>query len=84
MRCVLPWYNSTGWLGIKHQLTYLLSLQILFSSFSAVYFLCLWYCEMLITIFFRNEKILYFLNFKSGINLTRTVASDKKNVEKWY
>ena len=24
MRCVSPWYNCTGWLGVKHQLTYLL------------------------------------------------------------
>ena len=23
MRCVSPWYNRTGWLGLKHQLTYL-------------------------------------------------------------
>jgi len=22
-KCALPWYNCTGWLGIKHQLTYL-------------------------------------------------------------
>ena len=22
MRCVSPWYNRTGWLGVKHQLTY--------------------------------------------------------------
>ena len=22
-RCVSPWYNRTGWLGVKHQLTYL-------------------------------------------------------------
>ena len=22
MRCVSPWYNCTGWLGVKHQLTY--------------------------------------------------------------
>ena len=26
MRCVSPWYNHTGWLGVKHQLTYLLTL----------------------------------------------------------
>ena len=25
MRCVSPWYNRTGWLGVKHQLTYLLT-----------------------------------------------------------
>ena len=25
MSCVLPWYNCTGWLGVKHQLTYLLT-----------------------------------------------------------
>ena len=24
MKCVSPWYNRTGWLGVKHQLTYLL------------------------------------------------------------
>ena len=24
----LPWYNRTGWLGIKHQLTYLLSISL--------------------------------------------------------
>ena len=24
MRCVSPWYNRTGWLDVKHQLTYLL------------------------------------------------------------
>ena len=24
MRCVSPWYNRTGWLGVKHQLAYLL------------------------------------------------------------
>ena len=24
MRCVSPWYNRTGWLGVKHQLSYLL------------------------------------------------------------
>ena len=24
-KCVLSWYNCTGWLGIKHQFTYLLS-----------------------------------------------------------
>ena len=23
MRCVSPWYNHTGWQGVKHQLTYL-------------------------------------------------------------
>ena len=23
MKCVLPWYNCTGWLGVKHQFTYL-------------------------------------------------------------
>ena len=34
----------------------LLSLQILFSSFSAVYFLCLWYCEMLVTIFVKLKN----------------------------
>ena len=22
-KCVLPWYNRTGWLGVKHQFTYL-------------------------------------------------------------
>ena len=21
--CLSPWYNRTGWLGVKHQLTYL-------------------------------------------------------------
>ena len=31
---------------------FFLSLQILFSSVSAVYFLCLCYCEMLVTVFF--------------------------------
>ena len=25
MRCVSPWYNCIGWLGIKHQLAYLLT-----------------------------------------------------------
>ena len=25
-KCVSPWYNSIGWLGIKHQVTYLLTL----------------------------------------------------------
>ena len=25
MRCVSPWYNRTGWLGVKRQLTYLLT-----------------------------------------------------------
>ena len=25
VRCVSPWYNRTGWLGVKHQLTYLRS-----------------------------------------------------------
>ena len=36
----------------------LLSLQILFSSFSPVYFICLWYCEMLVTVFvkLKNDK----------------------------
>ena len=23
MRCVSPWYNRTGWQGVKHRLTYL-------------------------------------------------------------
>ena len=23
MRCISPWYNRTGWLGVKHQLTFL-------------------------------------------------------------
>ena len=27
MRCVLPWYNRAGWLGVKHQLTYLTPTQ---------------------------------------------------------
>ena len=27
----LPWYNCTGWLGVKHQLTYLLFLGVLCS-----------------------------------------------------
>ena len=27
-----PWYNRTGWLGVKHQLTYLLSLSLIFST----------------------------------------------------
>ena len=22
-KCVSPWYNHTGWLGVKHQFTYL-------------------------------------------------------------
>ena len=26
---VSPWYNRTGWLGVKHQLTYLLSLVVI-------------------------------------------------------
>ena len=26
-KCVLPWYNLTGWLSVKHQLTYLLLLK---------------------------------------------------------
>ena len=35
MRYVSPWYNRTGWLGVKHQLTYLLRIFILEpSSFS--------------------------------------------------
>ena len=25
MRCVSPWYNHPGWLGVKHQFTYLLT-----------------------------------------------------------
>ena len=28
MRCVSPWYNHTGWLGVKHQLTYLLTYSL--------------------------------------------------------
>ena len=24
-KCVSPWYNCTGWLGVKHQFTYLLT-----------------------------------------------------------
>ena len=27
MRCLSPWYNRTGWLGVKHQLTYILLLS---------------------------------------------------------
>ena len=23
--CVSPWYNRTGWLGVKHQVTYLIT-----------------------------------------------------------
>ena len=25
IRCVSPWYNRTGWLGVKHQLIYLIT-----------------------------------------------------------
>ena len=28
MRCVSPWYNRTSWLGVKHQLTYLLDVCV--------------------------------------------------------
>ena len=36
--CVLPWCNCTGWLGVKHQLTYLLLLQYLLYKKSFVGF----------------------------------------------
>ena len=26
-KCVSPWYNHTGWLGVNHQFTYLLALH---------------------------------------------------------
>ena len=27
-KCVSPWYNRTGWLGVKHQLTYLRTVPV--------------------------------------------------------
>ena len=38
---VSPWYNRTGWLGVKHQFTYLLT------SLSCL-FVCLWFCLRLL------------------------------------
>ena len=47
-KCVSPWYNRTGWLGVKHQFTYLLTpLAILASFGSSVFF---WLFKVLLAI----------------------------------
>ena len=44
--CVSPWYNRTGWLGVNHQLTYLLTL--LFFFLLLLLFLLLLICLLLL------------------------------------
>ena len=38
MRCVTPWYNRTGWLGIKHLLTYQVQLHQLSYAMEVVFY----------------------------------------------
>ena len=65
MRCVSPWYNRTGWLGVKHQLTYLLTYwkQKIIQFLNSLTFLTSWIFLILIFWFFlssRNSLLLIF------------------------
>ena len=48
-KCVSPWYNCTGWLGVKHQLTYLLVLYVpSFLDYKVIHFPQVWHLHLIV------------------------------------
>jgi len=54
-----PWYNPTGWLGVKHQVTYGCSVHVLIALLTALHPLLLFCCCCCCCCFFSPFKIIF-------------------------